>query len=678
MAFGQWSIAEQNEKTKDGLVDALGVGWLTAATLAARGYDTPKKAKAFLHTDIEIEDPFALKDMDKAAERIRAAIESGETIAVYGDYDVDGVTATALMVQFLMGCGARVLCSLPTRDASGYGLSNEAIDNLARYDVGLIVTVDNGISSYDEVAYAKALGIDVVVCDHHLPPPQLPDAVAVVDPLRADDTSTYKDLAGVGVALKLAAAVEDCDVAELMPMYGYLAAIGTISDIMPLTGENRAVVSAGLDMLKDCDSPGLQALCAACEVDMAALDAHKVAFTLAPRLNAAGRMGSADLALQLLLCEDIEEAQGLADELIELNTLRRTAENEVTDQIAAIIAADRDILKKPVIIVAAPDLHSGVTGIVCSRMVDRYGKPVIIISIEDGEGKGSGRSVAGFSLHDAIEACSGLLRKYGGHDMAAGFTLDSGNIEAFKQEIFAYCGALRNPIARPQTLIDAELRFKDIGEDEVAGLGVLEPFGCSNETPVFCARDLEVADIVPLGEAHSRVTLRQGGASLTGAVFGKTPQRLPYNIGDKVDAAFVLSIYASKHKEMVSVRFKEIRRAGLTDADFAVLDAYDRLTTGRPLDEAQRELLAPAREDIAAVYRVLQKQPADRYDTGALCFLFGGLSPGKAAAAIDILEELALVAPAGRDGMIRAAANPQKRDLSESVLFQTLHGKGTA
>lgn len=672
MAFGQWHISEKDEQVINALVDGLGISRLAAVTLAARGYKTTDAARDFLNTDVEIEDPFAIKDMDKAVTRIRAAIDNEEVIAVFGDYDVDGITATALLVQFLLGCGAHTVCSLPTRDSSGYGLSKEAIDNLKKHDVSLIITVDNGISSYDEVAYAAGLDIDVVVADHHLPPPKLPDAVAVVDPLRADDTSVYKDLAGVGVALKLAAAVEGCDVEELLDIYGYLVAIGTVSDIMPLTGENRAIVSMGLEQLRDCDNVGLAALGTACEMDMAMLDTNKVAFTIAPRLNAAGRMGSADMALQLLLSDDMDEAAELAEKLIDLNTRRREAEAEAARKIADIINADRELLKKPVIIIAAPGLHSGVTGIVCSRMVDRYGKPVIIISVENEEAKGSGRSVPGFSLHDAIESCSEMLAKYGGHEMAAGFTLNESDIDRFKEGIWAYCAAQESTIPRPGTHIDAELRFGDINEDEVAGLSMLEPFGCDNETPVFCAKNLTVNDIVPMGDGHSRVTLGQGKAQLTGAVFGKTPDKLPYKKGDTVDAAFALSIYATQYKEMVSVRFKDIRRAGLTEQDHASVTAYDRLCAGIALTQELSNSISLTRDDITVVYRLLQKQRLDRFDLDSLCFLVPGMAPGRILAVLDILEELGLVVPGDSAGQVTAAVNPKKKDLTDSELYRKL------
>lgn len=679
MAFSQWQVADSDPNKIEALVEALGVSRLAAVTLAARGFDSPQAAGQFIKTDVPLGDPFDMRDMDKAAERIRAAIDAEEIIAVFGDYDVDGVTATALMVQYLMGCGAHAICALPARDSAGYGLSKQAIDNLKKHGASLIITVDNGVSSFQEVAYAAELGVDIVVCDHHLPPRQLPEAVAVVDPLRADDTSAFKELAGVGVALKLAAAVEGCGVEEIMALYGYLAAIGTVSDIMPLTGENRVIVAAGLEQLRSCDSVGITALCEVCGIDPASLDTGKISFALAPRLNAAGRMGSADLALRLLLSDDVEEATEIAVQLAELNSERRSAEDEVAKKIAAILAVDREALKKPVVILAAQDLHSGVTGIVCSRLVERLGKPVVIISIEGDEGKGSGRSVAGFSLHEAIAAGSDVLMKYGGHEMAAGFTLKTADIESFRERVYAYCARQQASVPAPRMPVDAELRFVDINEDEVAGLSVLEPFGCGNETPVFCGRDLEVVDAVPLGEKHSRVTLGQGRRQLTGAVFGKPPAALPFKKGDRVDAAFVLSIYTTATRDMVSVRFKDIRRAGLGDDAYDSVAAYDEMTAGRTLCDRQLALLAPTRDDIAAVYRAVQSGGVDRFDYGALSFAFPAMPPGRAAAILDILEELSLAVSAGGfHSGVRPTPNPKKRELRESSLFRFLHKEETA
>ncbi|MEG2083187.1 MAG: DHH family phosphoesterase, partial [Oscillospiraceae bacterium] len=315
MSVKRWRTRAADEKAVKKLCAALGISTLAARTLVARGASTPELASELIAGNIEIESPLALRDIDRAAVRINDAIDSEETIGVFGDYDVDGLTSTTLMLNYLFSRGANAVCSLPARDASGYGLSLLALDNMKKAGVSLIITVDNGITAHEEIAYASSLGIDVVVCDHHLPAETLPGAYAVVDPLRSDDESAFKELAGVGVALKLAAATEGCSADELLEEYGYLVALGTVSDVMPLVGENRAMVRLGIDQLHSCDNLGLRALCKSAGVNIESIDAQGVAFTIAPRLNAAGRMGSAETALRLLLSEDVDEAIEIADEL---------------------------------------------------------------------------------------------------------------------------------------------------------------------------------------------------------------------------------------------------------------------------------------------------------------------------------------------------------------------------
>ncbi|MEA4912255.1 MAG: single-stranded-DNA-specific exonuclease RecJ [Oscillospiraceae bacterium] len=677
MTLKRWDISEADARTAEALRASLGIGGLAARVLAARGYDE-QGARAMLFGDAAgFADPFSIKDMDRAAARVNAALERDEMIAVFGDYDVDGVTSTALLYQYLLGCGGRVACSLPTRDSTGYGLSKAAIDNLKKYDVRLIVTVDNGISAREEIAYAASLGIDTVVCDHHLPPQELPEAVAVVDPLRADDTSGCGDLAGVGVALALAAACEGCGIEELLPMYGVYAAIGTVSDIMPLTGQNRAIVKAGFAQLADSDNAGIRALCEQSGLDINKMTAQDIAFSLAPRINAAGRMGNAALALQLLITEDPEQAQRAAEQLCELNRARQSTEQDICRLVEQRIDEDASILKKPIVIVSGADLHAGVIGIVCSRLVERYGKPAIVISVEGDTAKGSGRSVPGFSLHEAISACAPLLTKFGGHDMAAGFMLDAARLADFKETIFEFCRTHRDSIGLPALRVDAVITAADMQEAAVAELASLAPFGCGNEEPVFAVRDAVFVSAQPLGEKHARLTLRAQGGTLTGALFSVTPQSLPFAPGDHVDAAFSLTIYAGATKNIVSVKFRELHRADLTAEDYRSVEIYRDFCCRRTLSPADIGRIAPSREELGYVYRILKTTGVDRFDHGAVSVLFKKISIGKAEAAFDVFEELGLAhtqsTPDGRR-LLRAVEGAQKRDLGDAPTFCELNG----
>ena len=404
---------------------------LLAGVLTARGITDPTEALTLLAGEEELSDPSLLTDMDKACERIWRAIDEGETIVVFGDYDVDGVTATALLYQHLKGMGATVKCMLPSREGDGYGLSRNAIRSIHDKGCKLIVTVDNGISAVEEADYAAELGIDLIITDHHLPPETLPKAIAVVDPRREDDTSPFKGLCGAGVAFKLCAALDGCPPEEMLDYCGDLAAVGTVADVMPLTGENRTLVKAGLRQLQNTDRPGLEALLE--EVGLAGkpVTAENVSYAIAPRINAAGRMDNAVTALQLVMCEDPDRAAELAHKLNEINTKRQETELQIFKAAQELLEQEPERLEDRVMLLWGRDWHPGVIGIVASRLVERTGRPVIVVTIDEhGECKGSGRSVQGFNLHACIGACADLLIRYGGHAMAAGLSVREENLPA--------------------------------------------------------------------------------------------------------------------------------------------------------------------------------------------------------------------------------------------------------
>ncbi len=675
MALKRWRVKQTDSKAIRELCAKLNISSLAARTLAARGFADERSAKEFLSSDAPIGDPLALADMQKAAQRINEAIESEQRIAVFGDYDVDGITSTAVMMQYLEGRGADVVCSLPTRESTGYGLSPNAVDNLSKVGVSLIVTVDNGISAHEEIAYAASLGIDTVVCDHHLPAPTLPAAYAVVDPLREDDKSEFKELAGVGVALKLCAACEDCGADELLEQFGYLVAIGTIADIMPLIGENRTIVRRGLEQLPYCDNPGILALCESAGVDIESVDAASVAFTLSPRLNAAGRMGSADAALRLLLCEDVEQAQELARTLDELNRGRQDAESEAAKLIHGRLTDSPELLRGPIIIVEGEKLHSGVIGIVCSRLVERTGKPVIVISVEDGQAKGSGRGVAGFSLHDAIASCADILIKFGGHEMAAGFMLEPDKIPEFRSRIYDYCARDDVSVGMPELSVDSFIELEEINEDAVSQLTALAPFGRRFEEPVFAAKDLVFVSAAKLGERHSKLTFRKNGRTLSGAMFSVLPSELPFVEGEKYSAAFILSIYDNSQRRFVSVKFKDVLPACADARTFDSFSAYRALCANKNMSNQALEPIALARADIAAVYRALREGSFDMYNEPALMNVLPALPVGKALCALEVLMQLGLAALCSDGRTVQVVKDAPKRDLSESELFRRLCGE---
>lgn len=404
MNYPAWQLKKADPAAETSLAGA-GCGVLLRRVLAARGCTNPAAAQALLGQGEPLSDPFLLTDMDKAVVRIQEAIENEELMVIYGDYDVDGISATAILYECLTSQGAHVRCKLPTR-GSGYGLTRAALESLASKGFKLVVTVDNGISAVEEAACAKELGLDLIITDHHLPGDTLPDAIAVVDPKRPDDESPFKDLCGAGVAFKLCAALEGCDPAELLEMYGELAALGTVADVMPLVGENRTIVREGLSLLQDTMRPGLHALLESAGCGGKPVTADTVSYSLAPRLNAAGRMDNAAVALKLLLCGDEDQATGIAERLAEINTERQQTEQQVFAAALQALEADPARTRDRVLVVSGEDWHPGVIGIVAARLMERFSRPVIVISMHEGEGRGSGRAPDPFGPAQ----CAGRLR----------------------------------------------------------------------------------------------------------------------------------------------------------------------------------------------------------------------------------------------------------------------------
>ena len=477
---------------------------LLAGVLTARGITDPTEALTLLAGEEELSDPSLLTDMDKACERIWRAIDEGETIVVFGDYDVDGVTATALLYQHLKGMGATVKCMLPSREGDGYGLSRNAIRSIHDKGCKLIVTVDNGISAVEEADYAAELGIDLIITDHHLPPETLPKAIAVVDPRREDDTSPFKGLCGAGVAFKLCAALDGCPPEEMLDYCGDLAAVGTVADVMPLTGENRTLVKAGLRQLQNTDRPGLEALLE--EVGLAGkpVTAENVSYAIAPRINAAGRMDNAVTALQLVMCEDPDRAAELAHKLNEINTKRQETELQIFKAAQELLEQEPERLEDRVMLLWGRDWHPGVIGIVASRLVERTGRPVIVVTIDEhGECKGSGRSVQGFNLHACIGACADLLIRYGGHAMAAGLSVREENLPALRRRLNDWA-ARECPVLHTTPLeCDLPIHLDRVTVESVRKLDQLAPYGAENPTPVFLLQNAVLDGVYPVSALHA-------------------------------------------------------------------------------------------------------------------------------------------------------------------------------
>ena len=522
MHEGTWTLADCPPAAQAELVRALEISELTAAVLVRRGYSDPAAARSFLEGEQPPHDPFLLGDMESACARIRAAVEDGRRICVHGDYDVDGIAATTLAVLLLRELGADVAWHLPSRFDEGYGVSSETLARLADDGCGLVITVDCGITAATEVAEARERGLEVVVTDHHRPGEMLPDC-----PIVATRPSSYPfpELCGTGVVHKLGQALFGVD-SEIPRRHLDLVALATIADVVPLVDENRSLAIAGLRALARTSKPGLRALMQSAAVDPAAVDAGAVGFRLAPRLNAAGRLGHPREALELLLTEDETEARRLADSLEELNRERQAIEGRILrEAVAQVEAWPAERRARRAYAVAGADWHEGVIGIVASRLVERYHRPVVLIAGTDGDWKGSGRSFAAFDLHGALGACAGLLGRWGGHRAAAGLSIAEGNVEPFA-EAFAQHAAtvLGDEDLEPVTSIDAVVaRGSNLSLDLCTELGKLAPFGLGNPAPTLLAPGCRLGDLATVGEGkHLRFRVRRDGRDAGSAIaFGQ-------------------------------------------------------------------------------------------------------------------------------------------------------------
>ncbi len=671
MNYRAWQLKPANPAGEQALA-GTGCGPLAARVLAARGITDPQAAAPLLGGGTALTDPYLLKDMEKAVARIRRAVEEGEPVVIFGDYDVDGVCATAILYDYLSNLGAQVRCKLPTRDGGGYGINRDVLRSLAGKGYTLVVTVDNGISAVEEAAFAKELGIDLVITDHHLPPDPLPEAVAVVDPQRADDESPFKDLCGAGVAFKLAAALEACDPAELLDMYGDLAALGTIADVMPLVGENRTLVREGLALLQETVRPGLQALLESAGYAGRPVTAETVSFGLAPRLNAAGRMDNASVALKLLLCGSEEQAQGIAARLTEINAERQQTEQKLFAEAQAQLAADPARAHDRVIVVAGENWHAGVIGIVASRLAERYARPVIVVSLQGAEGRGSGRAPGAFNLHSALAACAPHLIRYGGHAGAAGLLIERKKLDDFRRAVNAWA-AREYPV--PQILpleLDAAVEVAELTVPAVQGFERLAPFGRGNPVPLLLVRGARIDGIWPLGseKRHTRLRLRQGGAACFVSLFGTAPEDFAYPMGAAVDAAIEVGIFTGRSGPMVSAHLKGIRPAGLGNQPSEQAAHFEAFCAGAALNPAQAADFLPARADTVALYKQIRDGSVFAADLQPVFAAQGPAQTGKTLASLTALEQLGLIERRGSRWLPVPAA--QKRDLASAPVLQKL------
>lgn len=678
MILRKWEVRPLDKERAAAFAQTYGVPFFLAMLMNIRGLDDAAHLREFLGEGEPLSDPFLLKDMDKAAARITRAVDNMEKIAVYGDYDADGVTSTAMLYSYLETRGADVIFYIPQREGEGYGMNIGAVEYLKEQGVSLIVTVDNGISSVQEVARANELGIDVVVTDHHRPQEILPDAVAVVDAYRPDDTSPYKHFSGVGIAFKLLMALEDGagDVEDLLEAYSDLAAIGTIGDIVPLTGENRTLIRAGLERLSQSDRPGVQALLENAGIAGKALTSTNVAFTLVPRINATGRMGAPERAVRLLISGYEEEAEVLSEEICADNEERRRVEAEIAEAAFADIEA-KGYMKDRVVVVDGENWHHGVIGIVASRVTERCGKPCMIISRGETEAKGSGRSIEGFSLFEAICTCGDLLIKFGGHPMAAGITLKPENIEAFRKRINQYAAEHFPQMPTQTVTLDCKLNPAALSVSMAQSLTQLEPFGNGNPQPVFGLFNMDLSNVTPVGGGgHLRLTLEKNGAVITAMRFNTKPEELPYHIGDKIDLAVQLEAREFRGQPSLTVIVRDMKFAAFnTEKNIASLASFEKWQRGEVLSAEDKNRLYPDRACLAAIYRALRTVNGKETDQVRFVSQFGkDMTLGLFKTALLVFEERGLVHSEIADDTFTAALieTSGKTDITRSPVLLAL------
>ncbi len=687
MKMKRWVTAAPDAGTVRSLAAACGFSPLAATALCARGVDTPEQARAFLRDDpSSLHDPLLLPDMARAVELVRAAIARGDKIAVFGDYDVDGITSTCLLTRYLRGLGAAVVYYIPDRLREGYGLNVEAMDTIYAQGVRLLITVDSGTSAFEEVARAKELGMEVVITDHHECREDLPCAGAVVNPCRPDSRYPFASLAGVGVAFKFVCALAGAGKQqELLETYADLVALGTVADVMPIVGENRIIVSAGLHRMEHTENMGIEMLLRESGQKERRLTAAVISFILAPRINAAGRMGHADLAAELFLTDDPGRAQSLASTLCEQNKHRQTTENRILEQALVQLRSEYNPLEDQVIVLAGENWHHGVIGIVSSRICDRYSCPTVLIAMDGDKGKGSGRSIKGFNLYEALEHNADLLEKFGGHELAAGLTVDRANIPALKERLAAYAAEFTDPHElMPVLRIDSALEPAMITEEAIKGLSVLEPFGMGNPQPMFSMTDLYVEDITPISsDRHVRLTLSKDGVSYTAMLFGTGSGGCGFAQGNYVDAAFHLDINEFRGRRSIQLVVKDVRLSTReVFADQKYLNLYNYYMADHRLAPEDARILLPDRRDLVAVWRHILSRSED----GRLTVPSNALSRrvawesrrpiniGKLFVCLDVFSESQLLSYHFREGQLNIIIKHMKgkADISRSVVLHTL------
>lgn len=670
MAIKKWVIRQADKERASQISEKFNIDPFVAFLMVSRGIVDDLDVVNFMSDEFMLSSPFDMADMDEAVFTVSEAIENGDKICIYGDYDCDGVTSTTLLVDFLRSKGADVCYYIPSREKEGYGLNSSAIDKIKSWGVNLIVTVDNGISAFDEAEYIYELGMSLVVTDHHqLTDGKLPRAEAVVNPHREENTMDFRDYCGVGVAFKFAVAMDEDNVEEIVERYIDLVAIGTIADVMPLKDENRAFVRRGLEKMNTSPRKSLAPLT---KRNAGELTSQDVAFQICPRINAMGRMGDASRAVEFLLCDDEQQAVSACNALNEENANRQKVEQEILDDVNRQIKANPKLVSSPVIVVAGKGYHHGVIGIVAAHILEKYGKPTFVVGIDENNvARGSARSVEGFNVFEALCACGDDLIQFGGHPLAAGITLDADMIEKFTCDINDF--AIKNYPVMPQVelTLDFKLAPSYLNLDLVDSLSVLEPYGAGNAQAVFGIFKLKLLSVTPLSEGkHIRLELQKKDTKIRVVKFSTPFDEFPYKPGDELNLAVKVSKNAFNGKMYLSVQAVDIRLSSLDeDKYFEEKSVYDLYRYNGKADKS----LYPSREECACVYKYLKQSGGYPYSLESLYFrLQNKITYGKLMFALKAFSQAKLI---NYKKGITLNVVKEKVNLEETPILKALKGR---
>ncbi len=686
----KWILRDESclcAESAERIGNSLGLLPVTSKLLAVRGYDTPEKAERFIKKECTFfHNPFLMKDMDKVCERIMRAVRKGERITVYGDYDVDGVTSVSTLLMYLRSIGAYADYYIPNRAGEGYGVNPEAIKTLKERGTDLIVTVDTGITAIEETELIHSLGMDIVVTDHHRCQERLPNT-AVIDPQRPDDGYPFKELAGVGVVFKLISAlnflVTESENSTLMgdPEYTILpvcercaefvlrgagdflgricrdyidlVAIGTVADVMVLEDENRLICSMGLALIEHSPRVGVSALTELASdtknrkyTKKRKINTSYIGFTIAPRINAAGRIDDASLGVELFTSCDPERAEAIAKRLCELNVMRQTEENRIAAEAIELAERTHAFGRDPVMVLASESWHHGVIGIVSSRLTERFGIPSILISVEDGVGKGSGRSIKGLNIMESLGECKELLMRYGGHELAAGLTVSADNIDAFREKINEVARAKIDPEGVQASVeIDCETSERDITLELAEELSVFEPCGVGNPQPLLLLRNAFVSSVESIGGGkHTKLTLALEGGNISALMFGLGETEADIVAGERADIVFRLDVNEFRNTKSVQLLVFDIHACGVSESYVEDMGFLKRVENGESFN-ASDDLL-PDRDTFASVYRAVRERAGEegfRVSLYRLSTLCDEMRPAKLKLALEILSDVGLI-----------------------------------